>query len=260
MTPAAYGDLVLFGSEDGWVTCLEAASGELVWRFRAAPERRKILCYNRLVSAWPVNSGVLVDNNVAYFTAGRCSLDGAYAYAVEPRTGKLLWQNSSLGFRPGREIYFPAGPKAKGAILPKEFPRAGLNSVSVSAVQGTPSRGEIGDVVVHQDAGIDRPGGNEPIVAKDLSSFGRRAESPDQLSARRLKTRNPAILGAEQDQIPVSGGRHRNGAACRVCAKVIPGLGVEAMDLVIAGSDEKLSAGNSWKRIFIFPALKRSTN
>ena len=31
------------GSCDGWVYCLDAARGTLVWRYRVAPEERRIL-------------------------------------------------------------------------------------------------------------------------------------------------------------------------------------------------------------------------
>jgi outer membrane protein assembly factor BamB len=31
--PTIYGDLCLFGSRDGWVYCLNTASGTLIWRF-----------------------------------------------------------------------------------------------------------------------------------------------------------------------------------------------------------------------------------
>lgn len=50
----------VFGSADGWITCLRATDGALVWRFRAAPLDRRIVCYDRLESVWPVHGSVLV--------------------------------------------------------------------------------------------------------------------------------------------------------------------------------------------------------
>jgi outer membrane protein assembly factor BamB len=84
--------LVLFGSKDGRVYCLQAADGQLVWRFLAAPADRRIACFDQIESLWPVHGSVLVDNDIAYFTAGRSTyLDGGIrVYGLEPATGRIL--------------------------------------------------------------------------------------------------------------------------------------------------------------------------
>jgi len=90
--PTIYGGLVLFGSADGWVYCLRASDGQLVWRFRAAPEERRVVAYGQLESVWPVHGSVLVHDGAACFVAGRSSyLDGGlYLYRLNPKTGKVL--------------------------------------------------------------------------------------------------------------------------------------------------------------------------
>ena len=90
--PTLHEDLVLFGSADGWVTCLDQRDGQIVWRFHAAPEARLIVDDGRVESSWPVHGSVLVHNGAAVFTAGRSSyLDGGiYLYRLNPRTGKML--------------------------------------------------------------------------------------------------------------------------------------------------------------------------
>lgn len=92
--PTLYRGLVLFGSTDGWVYCLRAADGKLAWRFRAAPGERRIVVFGQLESAWPVHGSVLIQNGVAYCTAGRSSfLDGGiWVYGLDPMTGKVLHQ------------------------------------------------------------------------------------------------------------------------------------------------------------------------
>ncbi len=87
----------LIGSGDGWVYALEAASGRLLWRFRAAPAERKIRFYDRLLSTWPVASGVLVDKGIAYCAAGINDFDGTHVYALDAATGAIRWQNNSCG-------------------------------------------------------------------------------------------------------------------------------------------------------------------
>jgi outer membrane protein assembly factor BamB len=86
-----------FGSGDGYAYCLEAATGRFLWRFRAAPVERHILVYGNLISTWPVNSGVLVSDGVAYFAGGIIDHDGTYVYALDAKSGELVWQNNSTG-------------------------------------------------------------------------------------------------------------------------------------------------------------------
>jgi len=90
--PTVYGNLVLFGSADGWVYCLRASDGELAWRFLAAPAERQVVDHGRLASAWPLHGSVLINEGAAYVCAGRSSfLDGGvYLFALEPTTGKVL--------------------------------------------------------------------------------------------------------------------------------------------------------------------------
>jgi len=85
------------GCADGHVYALEAKTGRLLWRFRAAPVERHIMVYGRLSSTWPVNSGVLVQDGIAYFAAGIIDHDGTYVYAVDAQTGELVWENNSSG-------------------------------------------------------------------------------------------------------------------------------------------------------------------
>ncbi len=88
---------VLVGSADGWTYAFEAATGRLLWRFRAAPAERKIPFYGRLVSTWPVASGVLVEDGTAYFAAGINNYDGTHVYALDVASGRIKWQNNTSG-------------------------------------------------------------------------------------------------------------------------------------------------------------------
>ena len=90
--PTIHEGLVIFGSRDGCVYCLRASDGELVWRFRAAPDHRQIVVRGQLESAWPSHGSVLVRDGKVYCTAGRNSyLDGGvYVYALDPRTGEVI--------------------------------------------------------------------------------------------------------------------------------------------------------------------------
>ncbi len=89
--PTIVGPLAIFGCADGWVYCLRAADGELVWRYRAAPLERRIVAFDHLESPWRVHGSVLVLDGVVYCTAGRSSyLDGGiWVYGLDACTGKV---------------------------------------------------------------------------------------------------------------------------------------------------------------------------
>jgi len=95
--PTVWNDRVFVGSGDGWVYVFEALTGRLLWRFNAAPEYRKIPVYGSLMSTWPVASGVIVEDSVAYFAAGILNYDGIHVYALDAATGKIIWQNNTSG-------------------------------------------------------------------------------------------------------------------------------------------------------------------
>jgi outer membrane protein assembly factor BamB len=85
---------LLCGTRDGCVYCLEASSGELVWRFTAAPAEKLVMQKGVLESAWPVHGSVTVVGSEVFVTAGRSSyLDGGhYFYRLDVKTGKILEQ------------------------------------------------------------------------------------------------------------------------------------------------------------------------
>ena len=95
--PTVWKGRAYVGSSDGAVYCLEAATGRLLWRFRVAPVERRIMVYDRLCSTWPITSGVLVQEGVAYAAAGIIDYDGTYVYALDAESGKPKWDNTTSG-------------------------------------------------------------------------------------------------------------------------------------------------------------------
>ena len=91
--PTIHRGLCLFGTSAGWVYCLRAKDGQLVWRLRAATNEQRIVAYGQVESPWPVAGSVLVVDGTAYFAAGRhCLADGGVlVFAVEPATGRIRW-------------------------------------------------------------------------------------------------------------------------------------------------------------------------
>jgi outer membrane protein assembly factor BamB len=90
--PTIWEGRVLFGSADGHVYCVRASDGQLVWRYRAAPEDRRMGAFDQIESVWPVHGSVLVEKGVLYCAAGRSMfLDGGLRFLrLDPKSGRKL--------------------------------------------------------------------------------------------------------------------------------------------------------------------------
>ncbi|MGB2821511.1 MAG: PQQ-binding-like beta-propeller repeat protein, partial [Phycisphaerae bacterium] len=193
--PTIYRGLVLFGSADGWVHCLRASDGELAWRFRAAPQERRVVAFGRLESPWPVHGTVLVADGVAYVAAGRSThLDGGIRVcAIRPDTGQLIRELKTLNAQPhgledvlvadGSSVYMrhlefslkagpqPAEPK-KGRARRGQPKKAGAGSPVTSRAFST--AGLLDDSWfsrVGWGGGGGKSGGAELLVFNDQSTF-----------------------------------------------------------------------------------------
>jgi hypothetical protein len=108
----------IFGCRDSWVYCVRLDDGRLVWRFRAAPNTRRVGAMGRLESAWPVHGSVLVRGGVAYFAAGTSSfLDGGiHVFGVDAATGRLRYETHLRGPDPRAETSRVTAGRMPGAV------------------------------------------------------------------------------------------------------------------------------------------------
>ena len=97
MPPVAWKDRVFFGSDDGYLYCLNAADGALVWKFRGGPGSRQILGNQRLVSAWPMRGGPVIRDGKIYVAASIWPFMGTFIYALDADTGSVEWVNDETG-------------------------------------------------------------------------------------------------------------------------------------------------------------------
>jgi outer membrane protein assembly factor BamB len=104
LAPTVAEGRVYLGSDDGCAYCLDAADGSLIWRHRAGPEDARLPGNERMISKWPVRSGVVLDyappergeggqgeRLTAYFSAGLFPSQGVYLCAVDAANGRELW-------------------------------------------------------------------------------------------------------------------------------------------------------------------------
>ncbi len=91
--PTLYNGLCLFAAKDGWVYCLDAKNGALIWKLLIAPQERFIGGQEKLESLWPTRSDVLIVNDIAYACAGFgfAIQGGVRGVAFKPATGEIIW-------------------------------------------------------------------------------------------------------------------------------------------------------------------------
>ncbi len=93
LPPVGYRDCVMFTSDDGHLYCVDAATGRLRWRFRGGPSSTHVLGNERLISAWPARGGPVIADDQVYFAASIWPFMGTYIYALDARTGSVIWLN-----------------------------------------------------------------------------------------------------------------------------------------------------------------------
>ena len=88
--PTLWQGKAFFGTAGGYVYCLRANDGALVWRFDANPAHESIVVHGNVESPWPIHGSVIVSNEAVYFAAGRSSyVDGGLRlYALDAETGQ----------------------------------------------------------------------------------------------------------------------------------------------------------------------------
>ena len=88
---------IWFVSDDGYLYCLEAGNGKLLWKYQGSFSDRMVLGNERLISIWPARGGPVIKEGVIYFAAGVIPFEGTFIHAVDSKTGKKIWVNSTSG-------------------------------------------------------------------------------------------------------------------------------------------------------------------
>jgi outer membrane protein assembly factor BamB len=129
--PTVYARRIYFGSDDGYVYCLNSKDGSLVWKYRPGPSGEKIIGNGRMISLWPIRTGVLADEGVVYFAAGVFPYEGLYICALKADDGSVVWKNDTLGDR-AHELEF-------GGISPDGYPVASKDVLYIPSGRSMPA-------------------------------------------------------------------------------------------------------------------------
>ena len=115
LAPCISDNKVYAASDDGYVYCLSAKDGSLVWKHKGAEGDRMIPGNGRIISMWPIRSGLLVDNGILYFAAGLFPNQGTFLSALSAENGSVKWKQkvtiSPQGYilASDERLYIPTG-------------------------------------------------------------------------------------------------------------------------------------------------------
>jgi outer membrane protein assembly factor BamB len=140
--PVAFDGKLAFVSDDGYLYCVDADRGTLLWKVHGLkPDGadRKVLGNGRLISLFPARGGPVWADGKIYFAAGVWPFEGVCVRAVDAQTGEPVWSNEKIedielgltdhstrqdsGLSPqgylaliGQELYVPSGRALPGRL------------------------------------------------------------------------------------------------------------------------------------------------
>jgi outer membrane protein assembly factor BamB len=135
--PAVWEESVCFGSDDGFVYCVELSTGRLRWKHQATPDDRRLLGNRRLISVWPVRGGPVVADGQVYFAAGVWPFEGVFVLAMNIATGDVVWRNERLGYLFGQQ---PHDTQAIGGLAPQGYLIVNEDEIVVPCSTAYPAR------------------------------------------------------------------------------------------------------------------------
>ena len=189
--PVVRGDRVYVASDDGHLYCLQAATGKEVWKFRGGPSAGKLIGNDQMISHWPARSGVLVEGDKLYVTAGMWSRDGVFLYCLDAADGKVIWRNDTSGY------HFATLPHSTGyaGVAPQGYLVLHRGNLYVPTGRGAPAcfDAATGEFLWYEN-GLGykphQPGGSRVMAWKDWVIFKRRSQHSEENV--RYEQRDPA--------------------------------------------------------------------
>lgn len=176
-------------SDDGYLYCLDAKNGKLVWKYNGGPSDRLILGNDRLISSWPARGAPVIYDDTVYFAASLWPSMGIFIHAVDAQTGKRIWLNSGTG---STFMIHPHNTPSFGSIVPQGYLAATEKWLIVPGGRSTPA-------VFHRKTGelvqfrFDGKRGGDMVQARGDNYFidGARYNAQD---GRRMAESRPSIL------------------------------------------------------------------
>ncbi len=106
---------VYFGSDDGYIYCVDASTGAEDWSYKPGVSDAKVWGNQNMVSTWPVRTGVAVADGYVYYAAGLWLEEGIYVGRLDDSDGSSDWKitashpHQGYLLRAGSYLYCPSG-------------------------------------------------------------------------------------------------------------------------------------------------------
>jgi len=88
LPPTWHDGRLFFGADDGYARCLDSKNGVEIWKFSPVENAKMIPSNGKVMSPFPIRTGVLVDEGTAYFGASLFPWEKSYLCAVDIKTGR----------------------------------------------------------------------------------------------------------------------------------------------------------------------------
>ncbi len=89
---------IYVGSDDGNVYCINADDGQLIWKTLLSHNRLRVPGNGRVISMWPVRTGVIVMDDIAYACSGVFPSETVYLSALHASDGTEVWRSEMKDF------------------------------------------------------------------------------------------------------------------------------------------------------------------
>ena len=114
--PTLHDGRLFVGSDDGHAYCVSTA-GKSIWKKLLVPDDYRIAGNNRIISAWPLRTGILIRNGIAYAGAGMFPKETVHLVAFDSVNGKVerwrteqnTWPAQGYLLLSESYVYFPTG-------------------------------------------------------------------------------------------------------------------------------------------------------
>ena len=110
---------VYFVSDDGYLYCLDASTGELLWNYKGSYSNRMVLGNERIISMWPARGGPVIKDKIIYFASGVIPFEGIFIHAVDAVNGDKIWTNSTSGSQ--WDLHQHGGALSYGGVSPQGY-------------------------------------------------------------------------------------------------------------------------------------------
>jgi outer membrane protein assembly factor BamB len=155
-------------SDDGRLHVVDAATGRAAWTFRAAPGDEQLVGNGRMISRWPLRSGVIVADGKAYISAGMWPSQGIYIYALDAQNGREIWRNDTSGSMYISMPHFDAS--AFAGVAPQGYMALSGDVLLVPTGRSIPAGFDrrTGRLLYYSPGSVKQDGGSFLTVSKGL--------------------------------------------------------------------------------------------